>query len=236
MKSIKLFLTTLCCMCFINISAQTTYKGVTIDRDKTDNTCITIQNVNDAPVKVKLKYKIGSRETAWIDYGGYIEVEKYSTKKVSVGSKIYGLNLTYVDILYGKQFIEDVGEFFSGGNSSGSSSSTSSNTSSSSSSYSSSDSSISATGSGTNDVKKRGEVIGQLIYSYKVQTSGNGAFVSVLIRNTSDEYVTGRMTGTGSSDTCGDSFRIHPYGEKEFVFGCSSIPGGVTLQYVVVDD
>ena len=108
MKSSKFFFTILCCLCFTFINAQTTYKGVTIDRDKSDNTRITIRNANDAAVKVKLQYKVGSRETSWIDYGGYIRVEKYSTETVRVGSKIYGLNLIYVDILNQ----EKVGEFF----------------------------------------------------------------------------------------------------------------------------
>jgi hypothetical protein len=244
MKNIRLIFTILCILCCSVLTAQTTYKGVTIDRDKSDNTCITVKNSNKAPVKVKLQYKIGSRETNWIDYGGggYIRVEGYDTRTLSVGSKIYGLNLIYVDILNGEQFFKDAGEFIGdlfSGSSSSSSSSSGSSTGSSTSSYSSSSSgmTVTSTGSGRSEVKKGGKVIGELIYTYTIKKDGdNGSFLYVKITNTTDEYVRGRITGTRSSSTCGDSFRIHPHGETDYVVGCGSLPGGAVLEYIQVED
>ena len=101
MKSFKLFITILCCICCASLSAQTTYKGVTIDRDRSDVKCIVVTNSNSYPVKIKMDYKIINRDTEWIPfrYGDLIEIPANEVRKFWVESKIYGLNLNYVDIL-----------------------------------------------------------------------------------------------------------------------------------------
>ena len=110
MKSCKLIITMLCCLYCSFMNAQTTYKGVTIDRSHQDNRVIVVKNANNYPVNIKMQYKIGSRETDWIDFShSYTRIEANATKEYSVGSKIYGLNLIYVDIL---QEGARVGEFF----------------------------------------------------------------------------------------------------------------------------
>lgn len=100
MKSIRYIFAVICCMSFMLINAQTTYKGVTIDRDRNDVTCVVITNSNSYPVDIKFQYKIGSKTEAWRDFSyDYLYLEAHEKKIVSVGSKIYGLNLIYVDIL-----------------------------------------------------------------------------------------------------------------------------------------
>lgn len=101
MKSIKLFFTVLLGFCFTMVYAESSYKNVTIDRDKYDNTCFTAQNFNSYPVKIQVEYKIGSRDAEWRDYqgGAYIDIPANKTLKFPVGSKIFALKLTYVDIL-----------------------------------------------------------------------------------------------------------------------------------------
>lgn len=109
MKSFKLFFTILCCICCASISAQTTYKGVTIDRDRNDVKCIVVKNANSYPVKIKMDYKIISRDTEWkpFRYGEMIEIPANEERRFWVESKIYGLNLNYVDILK-PSFLEQV--------------------------------------------------------------------------------------------------------------------------------
>ena len=100
LKSLKYLFAVICCMYCVLISAQTTYKGVTIDRDRSDVTCVVISNSNSYPVDIKFQYKIGSKTEAWRDFSyDYLYLEAHEKKTVSVGSKIYGLNLIYVDIL-----------------------------------------------------------------------------------------------------------------------------------------
>ena len=100
MKNFKYIVTFLCSISCATINAQTTYKGVTIDRDSQDNRCVVVKNANSYPVDVKFQYKIGSRDEAWRDFSyDYLYLEANQTKVFSVGSKIYGLNLIYVDIL-----------------------------------------------------------------------------------------------------------------------------------------
>lgn len=121
MKSIRYFFTVICCMSFGLMNAQTTYKGVTIDRDRNDVTCVVITNSNCYPVDIKFQYKIGSKTEAWRDFSyDYLFLEAHEKKILSVGSKIFGLNLIYVDIL--KPSVGDqILNFFSVSNSSNSS-------------------------------------------------------------------------------------------------------------------
>lgn len=107
-KFISLFTLSLC-FCVIS-NAQTTYKNVTIDRDRDNNTCVIVNNANDYPVLIGFEYKIGSRDAAWIVYPHAEEIPaKAKIRYAYVGSKIYGLKLTYVDILQ-PSFLEKVAE------------------------------------------------------------------------------------------------------------------------------
>ena len=65
LKSLKYLFAVIFCMYCVLISAQTTYKGVTIDRDRSDVTCIVVTNSNSYPVNIKMDYKIISRDTEW---------------------------------------------------------------------------------------------------------------------------------------------------------------------------
>lgn len=125
MKSIKFIITILCCLCCSLLSAQTTYKNVTIDRDRKNVNQVVVTNENNYPVQVKFRYMVGSKNAEWkeyIDYNGsyandYIEVDAKRSKTINLGNKIYGLNLTYVDILQpsvGEKILEGVGLFMSG--------------------------------------------------------------------------------------------------------------------------
>lgn len=118
MKSVKIFFSVLFTLCCMLTNAQTTYKGVTIDRDKKDNTCVVVTNANNYPVKIKFEYKIGSRDTEWVPfrYGDLIEIPANEERKYWAPSKIYGLNLSYVDIIHniGQQILEAGAAFFSG--------------------------------------------------------------------------------------------------------------------------
>ena len=109
MKSFKFIFTILCCLCCAFSNAQSTYKGVTIDRDHNDVTCIVVTNSNSYPVKIKMDYKIISRDTEWrpFRYGEMVEIPANEVRKFWVESKIYGLNLNYVDILK-PSFLEQV--------------------------------------------------------------------------------------------------------------------------------
>lgn len=125
MKSLKYFFAILCCSCSSYIIAQTTYKDVTIDRDHHDNTVVNVINYNKYPVKVKFQYIAGSKTASWVSYtervgsyeNNYTEVNAKETKQLYIGSKIYGLRLTYVDILQpsvGEKILEGVDAFVSG--------------------------------------------------------------------------------------------------------------------------
>ena len=113
MKSLKFIFTIFCCICCTFLSAQTTYKGVTIDRDYQDNKCVVVKNSNSYPVEIRFQYKVGSRDTEWRDFTtSTIHIEANSTERYYVNSKIYGLNLIYVDILqpsFLKQVVESLG-------------------------------------------------------------------------------------------------------------------------------
>lgn len=127
MKSFKLIFTILFCLFCLFLNAQTNYKGVYLDRDQSEkylNAAI-IKNTNKYPVIVKFQYKVGSRDTEWINYinehdgwyDDYIEIEAYGEEKCYVESKIYGLNLIYVDILQpsvGEKILEGIGLFGKG--------------------------------------------------------------------------------------------------------------------------
>ena len=68
MKNI-FFTTLLLVVCACHVCAQTTYKGVTLDRGKdTETNCIYVFNDNADSVRVFIQYKIGNRHTEWIDY------------------------------------------------------------------------------------------------------------------------------------------------------------------------
>lgn len=65
----KIFTTILFILCLSNVSAQTTYNQVTLDRGKDDETnCIYVYNENLDSVFIFIQYKIGNRETEWIDF------------------------------------------------------------------------------------------------------------------------------------------------------------------------
>lgn len=122
MKTYKLFsvlLLSICCC--VTINAQTTYKGITIDRGNPDVDCIYVDNSNSYPCSISLQYKVGSKEAAWKKFSIYdnIPPNVQHHKIGSVGSKIYGLKLTYVDILQ-PNVIEKVINVITGGDSDGS--------------------------------------------------------------------------------------------------------------------
>lgn len=101
MKSFKFIFTIFFSMFCVLINAQTTYKGVTIDRDRNDVKCIVVTNSNNYPVNIKMDYKIISRDTEWkpFRYGELVHIPANETMRFWAESKIYGLNLNYVDIL-----------------------------------------------------------------------------------------------------------------------------------------
>ncbi len=100
MKTYKLFSIFLLCICFsTTINAQTTYKGIIIDRNKDDVKCIDIENTNKYPCYIVIQYKTGSKEAPWRDLLIDKPIPpKTKMKPISVHSKIYGLKITYVDI------------------------------------------------------------------------------------------------------------------------------------------
>lgn len=87
------------CFCVIS-NAQTTYKNVTIDRDRDETSCVIVNNANDYPVQIHFQYKVGSQDAPWQDYPYGDEFPPRTKERYAcVGEKIYGLKLTYVDIL-----------------------------------------------------------------------------------------------------------------------------------------
>lgn len=92
--------------------AQTTYMGVTLDRGKDSETnCIYIFNDNADSVRVFIQYKIGNRNTNWIDYPvpDLIPPSILEPQKIGcVDSTIIGLKLLDVMIVKEKYIL--VGE------------------------------------------------------------------------------------------------------------------------------
>ena len=90
------------CVCNA-LYAQTTYKGVTLDRGKAPETnCIYIFNDNADSVRVFIQYKIGNRNTEWIDFPvpELIPPSILDPQKIGcVDSTIIGLNLLDVMIV-----------------------------------------------------------------------------------------------------------------------------------------
>ena len=96
------FATFLFILSISNVSAQTTYNQVTLDRGKDDETnCIYIHNENLDSVFIFIQYKIGNRETEWIDFPvpNKIPPTVEPLKIGCVDSTIIGLKLVDVMIL-----------------------------------------------------------------------------------------------------------------------------------------
>ena len=83
------------------------------------------------------------------------------------------------------------------------------------------------------DIKYGGQVIGQLDYSYDIQTfeTRSGCFITVTITNNSEEYVGGTISPTGI-EGCTNSFNVGPHKTTEITFGCNEVPNGVNLIYI----
>lgn len=83
--------------------AQSTYNGVTLDRGKEPETnCMYIFNDNDDSVRVVIQYKIGNRNTDWIDYPTpqLIPPSILGAQKIGcIDSTIIGLKLVDVIIM-----------------------------------------------------------------------------------------------------------------------------------------
>ena len=89
-------------MCVLFVSAQTTYKQVTLDRGTDSETnCIYVYNDNYDSVHVVIQYKIGNRETDWIDYPvPYLIPPSIEPQKIGcVDSVIIGLKLVDVVVV-----------------------------------------------------------------------------------------------------------------------------------------
>lgn len=107
MKKYKYILAILlsCCFCIAS-SAQSSYKGVTIDRGPAPSkvSVVIVINGNPYPCKFNFEYKIESKESHWrnyaTDFNDYQETEigAHESIELDLGEKIYGLKLTYVDI------------------------------------------------------------------------------------------------------------------------------------------
>lgn len=107
MKKYKYILAILlsCCFCIAS-SAQSSYKGVTIDRGPAPSkvSVVIVSNSNPYPCKFDFQYKIGSKESSWHGYGydfnNYetTEIGAHETIELDLGEKIYALKITYVDI------------------------------------------------------------------------------------------------------------------------------------------
>lgn len=110
MKNI-FFTTLLLVVCACHVCAQTTYKGVTLDRGKdTETNCIYVFNDNADSVRVFIQYKIGNRKTAWIDYpvDQLIPPSILDPYKVGcIDSTIIGLKLLDVKIINNQYLIID---------------------------------------------------------------------------------------------------------------------------------
>lgn len=106
----NLFATFLFILCGLNVSAQTTYNQVTLDRGKGPETnCIYICNDNSDSVRVLVQYKIGSRQNDWIDYP-ITELIPPSIEPQKIGcidSTIIGLKLVDVIIIRSNSKVND---------------------------------------------------------------------------------------------------------------------------------
>ena len=100
MRTYKLSLILLISISFCTIiNAQTSYKGITIDRNKDDVSCIDVKNSNSHPCYIEVEYKIGSKEGRWLSLAVRNPIPPNSNYTLDcVGSKIYGLKITYVEI------------------------------------------------------------------------------------------------------------------------------------------
>lgn len=97
-------------VCACNVAfAQTTYKGVTLDRGKDSETnCIYIFNDNADSVRVFIQYKVGNRNTDWIDYPVPQLIPPSILDPQLIGcvdSTIIGLNLLDVMIVKDKKSV-----------------------------------------------------------------------------------------------------------------------------------
>lgn len=100
--SYNFFATFLFILCVLNVNAQTTYNQVTLDRGKdTETNCIYICNDNADSVRVVIQYKVGNRNTEWIDYP-VLDLIPPSIEPQRIGcvdSTIIGLKLVDVIIV-----------------------------------------------------------------------------------------------------------------------------------------
>ena len=98
-------------VCTFNMYAQTTYKRVTLDRGKGSETnCIYILNDNADSVMVFIQYKIGNRNTDWIDFPVPQLIPPTILEPQLIGcvdSTIIGLNLLDVIIVEDRANVEN---------------------------------------------------------------------------------------------------------------------------------
>lgn len=113
MKNLKILFVLLCCFCSSIINAQTTYKNVTIDRDRDNNTYIVVRNDNSCSADIRMQYKIGSKDAEWREFTSWENrleftqnptntIPANTTVRFMVFSKIYALKLTYVHLNIGE--------------------------------------------------------------------------------------------------------------------------------------
>ena len=84
---------------FSAVNAQSYYKGIRIDRNERDVKSFDIRNDNNYPCQVEIQYKVGSREAAWRNFSFNDLIPAGYEGTIPVGSKIYALRITYVDII-----------------------------------------------------------------------------------------------------------------------------------------
>ena len=85
----------------------------------------------------------------------------------------------------------------------------------------------------TADVIIGGKNIGTIDYSYSIQTtSRGGCFITVTLRNNTDEFLAGTVMPTGTESSCSTHFNLRPYGKQELTIGCNEVPDGVKLMYI----
>lgn len=127
MKNFKIFFVLLSFMCCPIINAQTTYRRVTIDRDRENNTYIVVRNDNSCSADIRMQYKIGSKDAEWREFTNWENRLEYTqnpsstipantTVKFMVFSKIYALKLTYVHLNIGEAIREGIDGFVEGWN------------------------------------------------------------------------------------------------------------------------
>lgn len=104
------FVSTLFFLCALTVSAQVTYNQVTLDRGKDlETNCIYVLNDNADSVRVVVQYKIGNRNTNWIDYP-VPELIPPSIEPLKIGcidSTIIGLRLVDVVIVRERSSLKD---------------------------------------------------------------------------------------------------------------------------------